>query len=244
MVLGGVVGHEIHNELQAQSMGFVAHPIKVLKSAEPRVDGAVIGHVVPGVVLWRQVERGQPHRIHAQLFEVGQFFGHTAQVAHPVSVGVLEGARIHLVDHGVPPPLGTGLLTWGHCFFRHSLTLVSMRGAGEISGEGIAAMKPQGLWAVHPEPLTTVERSLLLQQHLGAPGSTPAVTGFNALDILRTPVGHTDHWVQESCFSAMETLTRMIALHEGLPPPQLNYPVKVNGRTFYLDLAWPETEVD
>lgn len=105
-------------------------------------------------------------------------------------------------------------------------------------------MKPQGLWAVHPEPLTTVERSLLLQQHLGAPGSTPAVTGFNALDILRTPVGHTDHWVQESCFSAMETLTRMIALHEGLPPPQLNYPVKVNGRTFYLDLAWPETEVD
>ncbi|WP_431813688.1 hypothetical protein [Kocuria sp. cx-455] len=48
---------------------------------------------------------------------------------------------------------------------------------------------------------------------------------------------------QESCFSAMETLTRMIALHEGLPPPQLNYPVTVNGRTFYLDLAWPEFKV-
>lgn len=229
----------------------------------------------------------------------------------------------------------------------------------------------RGLWAVHPRPLTPVERALLLQQHLGAPGSTLAVTGFNALDILRIPVGYTEHWVhqslrmpcprimqnfsgeresahlrwsggrtqsvaegikfskslglgtfagpwdsriahpvealvvvaprlshwrivacldammswqftipgtgvtaelpravieeclshlpphslavnavrkalresQESCFSAMETLTRMIALHEGLPPPQLNYPVKVNGRTFYLDLAWPEFKV-
>ena len=114
VILGGVVGHEIHNEFQAQIMGFIAHPIEVVKSAEPRVNGAVIGHVVPGVMLRRQVEGGQPHRIHAQLLEVGQFFGHTAQVAHPVSVGVLEGARIHLVDHGVPPPLGTGLLTWGH----------------------------------------------------------------------------------------------------------------------------------
>ena len=229
----------------------------------------------------------------------------------------------------------------------------------------------KGLWAMHPEPLTAVERSLLLQQHLGAPGSTLAVTGFNALDLLKIPVGYTDPWVhqslkmplprvmrdilgeretahlrwsgartqtvaegikfsksmglssfegpwgsrvthpvealvvvapklshwriiacldammswqftipgtgvtaelprtvieeclshlpphalavnavrrglreaQESCFSAMETLTRMIALHEGLPPPHLNYPVEVNGRTFYLDLAWPELKV-
>ena len=53
----------------------------------------------------------------------------------------------------------------------------------------------KGVWAMHPEPLTAVERSLLLQQHLGAPGSTLAVTGFNALDLLKIPVGYTDHWV-------------------------------------------------
>ena len=229
----------------------------------------------------------------------------------------------------------------------------------------------KGMWAVRGEPLTPVERSLLLQQHLGAPGSTLSVTGFNALDVLQIPVGYTEHWMHqslkmplprimrdftvardtahlrwsgartqtvapgikfskslgldafegpwgsriahpvealvkvavhlsqwriiacldammslqfvipgtgvtaelprpvieeclnqlpphsfavnavrkalreshESCFSAMETLTRLIALHEGLPLPQLNYPVEVNGRTFYVDLAWPEAKI-
>lgn len=56
----------------------------------------------------------------------------------------------------------------------------------------------KGLWAVHPAPLTPVERSLLLQQYLGAPGSTLAVTGFNALDILKIPAGYIDHWVHQS----------------------------------------------
>lgn len=67
----------------------------------------------------------------------------------------------------------------------------------------------KGLWAFHPVPLTAVERSLLLQQHLGAPGSTLAVTRFNALDILRLPAGYTDHWVHQSlrmpCPKIMQT---------------------------------------
>lgn len=226
----------------------------------------------------------------------------------------------------------------------------------------------RGLWVVRRKELSPLERSFLLQQHLGTEGSELSVTGFNALDLLQLPVGYTEHWVhqslamplprrmtnlsmerevihlawsgartqsvapgirlckssglrtfggpwgstiahpvealvhaapylsqwritacldammstqfivpgtgavaelpraeiedcldqlpphalsvkavrkalraaQEQCWSAMETLTRMIAVHEGLPVPQMNYPVEIDGRTFYLDLAWPE----
>lgn len=45
----------------------------------------------------------------------------------------------------------------------------------------------------------------------------------------------------DQVWSPSETLTRLIALRHGFPPPRTNYHVTPQGRHFYIDLAWPDS---
>lgn len=49
------------------------------------------------------------------------------------------------------------------------------------------------------------------------------------------------HAAYDQVWSPNETLTRLIALRHGFPPPRTNYHVAPRGRHFYIDLAWPES---
>jgi len=78
----------------------------------PRVDGPVVGYVVPGVGHGRRVPRVEPDRVHAQVAQVGQTRADAGQVAHAVAVTVGEAAYVDLVDRGIAPPLRRHVL--GH----------------------------------------------------------------------------------------------------------------------------------
>lgn len=54
----------------------------------------------------------------------------------------------------------------------------------------------RGLWVLREEPLSGVERSVLLQKHIGGPDAGLAVGGVHALELFRLPVGGTEAWVQ------------------------------------------------
>ena len=106
VLVGGVVGDEVDDDLQAEVLGGRQHGVGVVQGAEQRVDVAVVGDVVAGVGLGGAVERREPHRVDAQGLEVGEPRGHTREVADAVAVGVGPGARVDLVDHGASPPRG------------------------------------------------------------------------------------------------------------------------------------------
>ncbi|MDO4918032.1 hypothetical protein [Kocuria sp.] len=53
----------------------------------------------------------------------------------------------------------------------------------------------RGLWVLRDQPLTGVERAVLLQKHLGGPGAGLVVSGVRGLELLRLPVGDTEAWV-------------------------------------------------
>ncbi len=106
VLVGGVVGHDVHHHLEAQAVRLGHHGVEVVEGAEPRVDIAVVVDVIAAVGQLRGVEGAQPDGVHAQVGEVGQPGGHTGEVTDAVAVGVGEAARIHLVDDGLPPPVG------------------------------------------------------------------------------------------------------------------------------------------
>jgi hypothetical protein len=51
MLTGGVVGHQIDDDAQPLRVGVPDQRVRVGEGAEPRVDVAVVGHVVAGVGL-------------------------------------------------------------------------------------------------------------------------------------------------------------------------------------------------
>jgi hypothetical protein len=104
MPVGGVVGDDVDDDLEAEPVGVGQEAVEVGQRAEDRVDVAVVGHVVPAVDHGGAVERRQPDRVDPEVGEVGQAAAEAGEVADPVTVGVGEAARIDLVDHRISPP--------------------------------------------------------------------------------------------------------------------------------------------
>ena len=105
MLVGGVVDDEVHDQLHPALVHGREQGVEVRERAERRVDVAVVGDVVAGVVLRRRVDGGEPEHVDAERGEVVEVREDAAQVADPVAVGVREAARPDLVDDGALPPL-------------------------------------------------------------------------------------------------------------------------------------------
>jgi hypothetical protein len=109
MVVGGVVGDEVDDDLDVAAMGLLEQDVEVRERAELGGDVAVVGDVVAEVRHRRSIERRQPDRLDAQrllraVVEVIEVGGDAGQVADAIAVGVGEGAGVDLVDGAAPPP--------------------------------------------------------------------------------------------------------------------------------------------
>src|SRR5690242_6794313 len=81
-----------------------AHAVEVGHRAEQRIDPAIIRNVVAEILHRRGIERRNPDRIDAELAQIGDAADDPVQVADAIAVGILERARIDLIDRGGLPP--------------------------------------------------------------------------------------------------------------------------------------------
>ncbi len=170
VLVGGVVGDDVDDDPQPQSVGVADQRVGVEEVAEHGVDGTVVGHVVAGVGLRGGVERAEPHGVHTEVPQIRQPGADALQVAHAVAVAVGEAARVHLVDHRVPPPVGAvggdGGDGFGDGGRGEGGRLRGRGGFGGVLGHGVLGASwsskcgagearggvPGGGWAGHPAP--------------------------------------------------------------------------------------------
>ena len=86
VLVGGVVHHQVHDQLHAAGVQLGDELVQVGQRAEQRVDVLVVADVVAVVVHRRGVDRGHPHDVDAQPVQVVQVAEHAAQIAHAVPV--------------------------------------------------------------------------------------------------------------------------------------------------------------
>jgi hypothetical protein len=103
-MIRGVGVDLVDDDLEPKTVGTAQKFVEIGKSAEDRVDVAIIGDVVPEVRHRRGEEGGQPNPVDTQGRDVIEPLGDAAQVADPVAVGVGEAAWIDLVDDRASPP--------------------------------------------------------------------------------------------------------------------------------------------
>jgi hypothetical protein len=102
----GVVDDQVGDDPDAAPVRLRDQLVHVGQRAEARVDGGVVGDVVPVVTHRRGVERGHPQQVDAEPAQVVQPRGQAGQVAPAVAVRVGERRQVHLVADGLPPPVG------------------------------------------------------------------------------------------------------------------------------------------
>ena len=108
MRLGGMRQHEVDHHPDVQGMRRLDDGVEIRQRAEHRIDIAVIGNVVAEILHRRGEERRNPDRVYPERGYVRQTLHDAAQIADPVSIGVLIAARINLIDHRAAPPVGVG----------------------------------------------------------------------------------------------------------------------------------------
>ena len=106
VLVARVVDHQVHDQAHAAPVQCGDELVEVGERPEERVDVLVVGDVVAVVVLRGAVDGAEPHDVDPEPVEVVEAGGDAGDVADAVAVGVLEGARVDLVDDGAAPPVG------------------------------------------------------------------------------------------------------------------------------------------
>ncbi len=104
MLAGRVVGNEVNEHPDPVIRGFGDETDRIVERAEPRIDVAIVGHVVSTVVERRHVPGTHPDGIHPQSLQVGQARSNAGDVAGAVAIPIGERAGIDLIDDGSAPP--------------------------------------------------------------------------------------------------------------------------------------------
>ena len=110
MLVGAVVEHQVHHDADAPLLTLGDQLPHVLHGAEHRVDGPVIGDIIPVVHLGRGKHGREPNEVNAQLGQVVQPLDDSPQVSGAAAGGVLKALGVNLVDDDGTPPVSFCLI--------------------------------------------------------------------------------------------------------------------------------------
>ena len=106
MLIGGVIHHHLDDHPNLVVMGRLQEVLEIPQSAITRVDGAIVRDIVTVVAKRRREERHKPDGCDAEFLQIFQFLLNTLEVANPVSVCIIKGANVDLINYGVFVPEG------------------------------------------------------------------------------------------------------------------------------------------
>src|SRR5437879_10695639 len=99
MLVRGVIGHKIDDDLEAALVGLSDKGIESLQVTEDGINTAVVGNVVAKVGHWRGIEGRDPHGIHAKPGQVVKLVYDALQISDAITIAVFETAGVNLINH-------------------------------------------------------------------------------------------------------------------------------------------------
>ena len=110
MLVRGMAGDEVDDDADAAPMRLGEQSVELREVPEGGVDVAVVSDVVAEVRHGRAIERREPDRVDAErsgsaVVQVIEACRDPCEVADPIAVRVLEGARVDLIEDALAPPL-------------------------------------------------------------------------------------------------------------------------------------------
>src|SRR5277367_2688429 len=99
-----MIRHEVEQHFQSPRMCGLEKSFEILHRAKQGIDGPVVGNIIAEVPHGRLEDRRNPDRVDAQIGEIAEPARDSCEIAHSIPIGVLERARIDLIDDsGLPP---------------------------------------------------------------------------------------------------------------------------------------------
>ena len=122
--------YTVKNDSHPASVDFLDQPHGIIHRPIFRGNGGVVRDVVTEVSLWRCKKRGDPYRFKTQPLDVIKLLEDALKVADPVSITVIKGTWIDLVDCSFMEPWqGSHCVTFHYTPLGHKLRIFTLREA-------------------------------------------------------------------------------------------------------------------
>src|SRR4029077_8617594 len=106
-----VIRNKVEDDFELLCMRFINDEIKTFERAKDRINPTVISDIVTEVMHWRGIDRRNPDRIDAEPDKIIEPLPDTIKIAYAITVRVLKGPGVDLIDCPDLPP-----------FMRHDAT--------------------------------------------------------------------------------------------------------------------------
>ena len=104
MLIGGVVGDKVQDELEVALVGLMEQGVQILKGPEERMDIGVIGNVIAKIGHRRWIDRRKPDSVNAEPAQVIQLAGDSREISHPIAIAIEKTPRVNLINNARLPP--------------------------------------------------------------------------------------------------------------------------------------------
>ena len=105
MLIGGVVGDKVQDELEVALVGLVEQGVQILKGSEERMDIGVIGNVIAKIGHRRRIDGREPESVNTEPAQIIQFVGDSGEIPYPIAIAIEKTPRVDLINHPRLPPL-------------------------------------------------------------------------------------------------------------------------------------------
>ena len=106
-----MIGNKVEDDFELLCMRFLNEAVKAFERAKDWINPAEVGDIVTEVMHWRGIDRRNPDRIDAEPKEIIEPLPDTIEIAYAITVGVLKGPWIDLIDRGGLPPFVSHVAT-------------------------------------------------------------------------------------------------------------------------------------
>jgi hypothetical protein len=104
MLIAGVIEHQLGDHAQPNLMRGVQKLFEIIQGPVGRIYGEIVGYIISIVPERRRIERQEPDRGNAKIFEIIQLAQQTLKISDAVIVGIAKGFDVQLIDDGFLEP--------------------------------------------------------------------------------------------------------------------------------------------
>ena len=90
MLVGGVIEHQVEDDVDVSLMCFAYETVKVLQITKLWVDGVVIRDIITKIDIRRGGNRREPDAVDTKLLQVVEMLDDPSQVTYAIRVGILK----------------------------------------------------------------------------------------------------------------------------------------------------------
>ena len=86
MLIRGVVGDKVEDDLDAERMSIGEKKLEIVEGTKARVDSTIFTHIVTEIDLRRREDWGEPNGIDAKVMQIGQLAANALKCPYRLSI--------------------------------------------------------------------------------------------------------------------------------------------------------------